>query len=399
MKKRLRQRRENRKRVPKELRKVRISIPITRIFLLFLFLTILTNVIVPDRLMSTAENRILASRPSLDANSIVTGSFMNQYERYLSDQFVGRSLFTNLTINIRRLGGSRLENGVFLGRDNQLLEDIVTGDIDDIWANIEGIQSFVRRYPTVNHHMMIVPDAANIWSDKLPPLASVADQNRQISLVRGELDNELTWIDVSGALSESTEKIYYQTDRYWTSLGAFIAFQESASSLGINGELTMDFAAFPVTIDFRGGLATGSGFLPNTREEIFIYVPRGEGADIIVNYIDQQRRTTTLFEQSMLETGDGHRVFLGGDTSIVSIQSASVSERRLLIIKDSFANNFVQFLTPYFRGIIMVDPRYYTGSIDEIMTHYRITDSLILYSGNGFFEDNNLRMVMEREAD
>jgi hypothetical protein len=327
----------------------------------------------------------------------MTGSFMSRFERYLSDQFVGRSLFTNLAINTRRISGSRLENGVFLGRDNQLLEDILIGDTDEIRANIEGIQSFVRRYPTVNHHMMIVPDAANIWSDKLPPLASVADQNRQISLVRGELENELTWIDVSDALSESVEKIYYQTARYWTSLGAFVAFQESASSLGIYGDLTMDFAAFPVTIDFRGELATRSGFLPNTREEIFIYVPRGEGSDIIVNYIDQQRRTTTLFEQSRLETGNAHQVFLGGDTSIVSIQSASPSERRLLIIKDSFANNFVQFLTPYFRGIIIVDPRYYTGSIDEIMTHYRITDSLILYSGNGFLGDDNLSGVMERE--
>ena len=397
MKKGTSARRENINRSTKKLRNVRISLTISRIFLLFLFLVILVNVIVPDRMMSTAENRMLTSRPLLTANSIVTGSFMSQFERYLSDQFVLRNWFTNLAINTRRIGGNRLENGVFLGRDNQLLEDIVTGDADELWANIEGIQSFVRRYPTVNHHMMIVPDAANIWSDKLPPLASVADQNRQINLVRGELENELTWLDVSTALSESTEKIYYQTDRYWTSLGAFIAFQDVASSLGIDGDFTMDFAAFPVTIDFRGGLATRSGFLPGTREEIFIYVPRGEGADIIVNYIDQQRRTTTLFEQAMLETGNQHQIFLGGDTSILSIRTASLSERRLLIIKDTFANNFVQFLTPYFREIIMVDPRYYTGTIEEIMTHYRITDSLILYSGNGFFGDNSLSGIMERE--
>ena len=397
MEKRSRTRGENKNKRPKERRKVQISLTISRIFLLFLFLVILVNVIVPDRLMSSAENRMLTSRPLLTANGVLTGSFMSQYERYLSDQFVLRNWFTNFAINTRRLGGNRLENGVFLGRDNQLLEDITVADGDELWANIEGIQSFVRRYPMVNHHMMIVPDAANLWSEKLPPLASVADQNRQINLVRGELEDELMWLDVSNALSESTEKIYYQTDRYWTSLGAFIAFQEVASPLGIEGDFAMDFAAFPVTIDFRGGLATRSGFLPGVREEIFVYVPRGEGADIIVDYIDQQRRTTTLFEPSMLETGNQHQVFFGGDTSILSIRTASSSERRLLIIKDTFANNFVQFLTPYFREIIMVDPRYYTGTIEEIMAHYRITDSLILYSGNGFFGDNNLSSVMMRE--
>ena len=397
MSKRVRKRRGEKNHSSDRLRRAGIAITVSRLFLLFLFLTMVVNLIVPDRFMSTVENRLLTSRPLVTANSILTGSLMNQYERFLSDQFVGRSWFTNLAINVRRLGGNRLEGDVFLGRNNQLLEAIVTGDADEVWANIEGIQSFVRRYPVVNHHMMIVPDAANIWSDKLPPLASVADQNRQINMVRGELENELVWLDVSNALIESTEKIYYQTDRHWTSLGAFIAFQEVASGLGIHVESPMDFAAFPVTIDFRGGLATRSGFLPNTREEIFIYVPRGEGAEVIVDYIDQQRRTTTLFERSMLETGNQHQVFLGGDTSILSIRTTSSSERRLLIIKDSFANNFVQFLTPYFREIIVVDPRYYTGTIDEIMAHYRITDSLILFSGNGFFGDNNLLDVMARE--
>ena len=377
--------------------KVRIAVTFARLFLLFLFILILMNTIVPDREVSRGENRVLAVMPDLTMNSVVTGSFMSQYESYLSDQFVGRGVFRNLAINVRRLGGNRVENGVFLGRGNQLLEDIVTGDAEMLWANIEGIQSFVRRYPRVNHHMMIVPDAANIWSDKLPPLANVADQSRQINLVRGELENELTWIDVSGALRESTEKIYYQTDRYWTSLGAFIAFQSAASALGIDGDSVMEFAAFPVTTDFRGSLATRSGFLPYTTEEIFIYVPRGEGADVIVNHIDDQRRTTTLFDRRMLETGNGHHVFLGGDTSVVIIQTASTSNRRLLIIKDTFANNFVQFLTPYFRDIIIIDPRYYTGTIDEIMTHHRITDSLILYSGNGFFGDNYLVGVMSRE--
>jgi hypothetical protein len=381
------------------LKKAKIATAVARLFLLLLFFLIFINVIVPDRQMSGGENRMLTARPILTNNSVITGTFMSQYERYLSDQFVLRGLFRNLTINARRLGGNRVEDGVFLGRDNQLLEDIVTGNPDDLWRNIEGIQSFVRRYPIVNHHMMIVPDGANIWSDKLPPLATVADQNRQISLVRGELENELIWIDVSGALRDSNEKIYYQTDRYWTSMGAFIAFQDAASLLGIEGDLAMEFAAFPVTTDFRGGLATRSGFLPNTREEIFVYVPRGEGADVIVNHIDGQRRTTSVFEKSMLETRNQHNVFLGGDTSLIIIQTASVSNRRLLVIKDTFGNNFIQFLTPYFREIIVVDPRYYTGTIDEIMTHHRVTDSLILYSGNGFFGDNHLYGVIRREVE
>jgi hypothetical protein len=381
----------------KDFRKVKLTDTFGRLFLLLLIFLIIINIIIPDRQMSQGENRALATRPSPTVSGILTGSFMNQYERYLLDQFVGRGLYRNLVINIRRLGGNRMEEGVFLGRDNQLLEDIITGDPERLREDIEAIQFFVRRYPMINHHMMIVPDAANIWSDRLPPLAAPADQNRQINLVRSELESELTWIDVSGVLRDSSEKIYYQTDRYWTSLGAFIAFQDAANALGIEEDLVMDFAAFPVSTEFRGSLATRSGFLPYTTEEIFIYVPRGDGADVIVNYIEEQRRTTTIFEQSKLEGGSGHQVFLGGDTSIIIIQTPSSSNRRLLLIKDSFANNFVQFLTPYFRSIIIVDPRYYIGTIDEVMDNYRVTDSLILFSGNTFFGDNHLGAVLSIE--
>ena len=63
----------------------------------------------------------------------------------------------------------------------------------------------------------------------------------------------------------------------------------------------------------------------------------------------------------------------------------------------SFANSFVPFLTPYFREIVVVDPRYYSGTIDDLMDAYRITDMMFLYSGNSFFQDNNISGVLDRE--
>lgn len=70
---------------------------------------------------------------------------------------------------------------------------------------------------------------------------------------------------------------------------------------------------------------------------------------------------------------------------------------RLLLVKDSYANSFVPFLTPYFREIVLVDPRYYSGTIEDIMDTYRITDVMFLYSGNTFFRDNNLKGVLSGE--
>ena len=58
---------------------------------------------------------------------------------------------------------------------------------------------------------------------------------------------------------------------------------------------------------------------------------------------------------------------------------------------------FVQFLTPYYREIVVVDPRYYSGTIEELLSSYRISEVLFLYSGNTFFTDNNISGVLTGE--
>ena len=45
----------------------------------------------------------------------------------------------------------------------------------------------------------------------------------------------------------------------------------------------------------------------------------------------------------------------------------------------------------------MIDPRYYTGNIQDAMETYQITDVLFLYSGNTFFQDNNISGALGSE--
>lgn len=70
------------------------------------------NLFVPDQEISTKESRVLAQRPKLTLNSLVSGEFMEKYETYLADQFAGRDLWRNLKVTLGRLGGVRQENGV-----------------------------------------------------------------------------------------------------------------------------------------------------------------------------------------------------------------------------------------------------------------------------------------------
>ena len=98
-------------------RKARIANLVGKIFIILLFLVMIVNVIVPDRKESELENRALESRPRFNLTTILSGDFMEQWEEYLSDQFVGRDTWRGVKVGLDRLGGARMENNIYIGKD------------------------------------------------------------------------------------------------------------------------------------------------------------------------------------------------------------------------------------------------------------------------------------------
>lgn len=368
------------------------------IFILTLFLFLIINVIVPDREKSVQENRMLATKPKFRLSSLISGDYDKKFEAYMDDQFVGRDMWRKLKVTVDRIGGSRLENGVYIGTNGQLLEQIEVADENHLAANIKAIKSFSESQSKIPVRMMLVPDAANVLNHSLPSLAKPEDQTQMFSMVRKDLGDSVEWIDVSTELNKhKTEKIYYKTDHHWTTLGAFYAFQAAAPSLGIEGDLSGKYVSYAVSDSFNGMLASKSGVNLGEKEQIDIYVPTEEDTDLIVDYVDEGKRSTSLYDSSKLKEKDQYTVFLGGNSSLLDIRTVSTSTKRLLLVKDSFANSFIPFLTPYYREIVVVDPRYYSGTINDLMDSYRISEVLFLYSGNTFFKDNNISGVFAVE--
>ncbi len=368
------------------------------IFILILFLFLIINIIVPNKEKSVQENRMLATKPKFRLSSLISGDYDEKFEAYMDDQFVGRDMWRKLKVTVDRICGSRLENGVYIGRNGQLLEQIEVADENHLAANIKAIKSFSESQKKIPVRMMLVPDAANVLNHSLPALAKPEDQTQMFSMVRKDLGDSVEWIDVSTELNKhKTEKIYYKTDHHWTTLGAFYAFQAAAPSLGIEGDLSGKYVSHAVSNSFNGMLASKSGVNLGEKEQIDIYVPTEEDTDLIVDYVDEGKRSTSLYDSSKLKEKDQYTVFLGGNSSLLDIRTVSTSTKRLLLVKDSFANSFIPFLTPYYREIVVVDPRYYSGTINDLMDSYRISEVLFLYSGNTFFKDNNISGVFAVE--
>ena len=73
-----------------------------------------------------------------------------------------------------------------------------------------------------------------------------------------------------------------------------------------------------------------------------------------------------LYDLSALEQKDKYELFLGGNYGQCVITTGTENGKHLLLVKDSFANSFVPFLTGDYETITMIDLRYYRGSMAEL---------------------------------
>lgn len=371
------------------------------LFLIMLGIICLFNLVSGDKEYSEKENRMLQQRPQFTLAGIESGRLMEQYESYLSDQFVGRNFWVSLKTRIDLLAGKRESNGVFKGENHYLLEDIASPDQEQMAQNIEAIESFENKYQDIPMYMMLVPNAANIESGKLPGFAVTEDQNQIFQNIQKELGDYIIWVDVAKTLKKhKSEDIYYRTDHHWTTLGAFYAFQELASSMKLDTSKVSEWKSYAVTSDFNGTLSATSGYETGYEEPIYIYAPENieDAPEVVVNYVNEKKKTATLYDSSKLEEKDKYAMFLGGNYPMIDIRTTADTTDRLLLIKDSYANCLVPFLVPYYREIIIIDPRYYYGDITEVMESNKITSVLFLYNGNTFVEDNSINGVLENDA-
>ena len=367
-----------------------------RFFALFfvasLVIVAVLNLVVPDRKFSGEENRNLAQKPALTRTGITTGKFMENFENYFSDQFVGRDMWISIKLTLERASGKRESNGVYLGKKGHLLEQPNEPSWDDVQKNMNAVQNFASRHSDLNINFCLVPNAFYIQSQYLPKDAPVRDQRKDIERIKS-MAGSVSFLDPSDTLKEhSDEYIYYKTDHHWTSLGASYAFSAIAGSLGIENPET-EYQIYTVSDDFQGTLSSKSGY-HGTSDTVQVFKPKGEDLEYVVEYVDTGEKTTSIFDSSALKEKDKYQVFFGGNHAQINITTTNTEGKNLLIFKDSYANCFVQFLLPYYQSITIIDPRYYYDNIDTLVSNSAITDVLFLYNVNSFVTDNSLGDVL-----
>lgn len=374
--------------------KKEIRIWMTRVFCLLMIVLCGINLLKKDKPFSETENRMLEGKPKLSVGNVISGKYMEQYTSYKSDQFVGRDFWISMKTGVDYMLGKREENGVYNGKDHYLMEQIKAPVSRAYEENIKAMKQFKEKYPNIPMKMMLVPNAANILNEKLPALAVVKDQTKLFQKVEKDLKDSYEWLDLTKTMKKhKKEEIYYHTDHHWTTLGAYYAYQEYMKAK--DEKELVEFQKYPVTNQFNGTLSSTSGYERNYKERINVYLPKEDSVEYVVEYREEQKKTTTVYNKEKLKEKDKYGMFFDGNHSIVDIKTTAASDEKLLILKDSYANCFVPFLIPYYREIMMIDPRYYYGDLYELLDSENYSEVLFLYNGNTFLEDNSISGVLD----
>lgn len=426
-----------------------VSWNVVLMFLVLVFGFMVATVLKPQDERSEAENRPLQQRPSLTWDSLISGEFAEDYEAYLSDQFVGRNGWITLRTDFERATGKQETSGVYFAKDGYLIEShegIFTAKQAD--ANINLLAAWAggmaETYGPEHFTVMLVPNAVDILRDKLPAFADPYDEEVYLARAKSAVEAAVeaadaagagdgeggaaageaadagdgeggaaagsadVWFDAASVLREhKDEEIFYRTDHHWKTLGAYYVYEEWARSRGLS---VGAYDSTSVTESFEGTISSKLG-IKGRADSIERYDPE-VAKDYYLVYNQSEDVRNSIYQDSFLGTKDKYSYFYGGNTGLIQTvmpkgqtevsgsqtgasgdqtgASGDQTGRKLLIIKDSYAHCFAPFTYENFDEVDLVDLRYYNSSLSELIAQGGYTDILFLQNAAGFAEETSL---------
>lgn len=351
----------------------------------------------PDTEYSENENRTLAQMPDVSAETVLDGSFEEDYEKYLTDQFVGRDGWIGVKTKVELALLRKESKDIYFAADDYLIEKH-TGvfDTDLAKRNAAALGQFVSQYTETfgEDHMtvLLVPNAVDILTDKLPAYAPAGKGGQYLEGISQGI-SEKVWLDAGEVLnSHASEDIYYRTDHHWTTRAAFYVYQAWAKKQGFAVPEASDYLVETATESFEGTIQSKLGIdaHPDTIELYLqkddpLYTVQKNGAEDV---------SYSVYDRTALDTKSKYDVFFGGNQAQVTIRTHAGNGRSILVLKDSYAHCFVPFLLESFDRIDMVDLRYYNQKLSDLIAQEDYTDVLVLYNASGFAEDAGVSRLL-----
>ncbi len=367
---------------------------LTNLITITLFCALLVSfgagaVLLPDTEISKSERRYLTQFPDLTWTTVTDGTFMQNIEKYLPDQFPMREGFRSLKAVFEKLT-LRLDSsdiyeydGHLAALDYELKENLVekaAAKVNKVKDSLltEGHTAYLAVIPPKNYYM-----AEN---DRSHPVMDY----EHLKEMMWESCPDITHIELYDTL---TLDDYYKTDSHWRQERLDKVVGRLTTAMDVpHGGLASYTHNYSDAMEQFEGVYVGQSALP-VKPETMYYLTTDAIRDAKVTYTGADIKENAVYVESKIEGVDMYDVFLGGAVPLVEIVNESAStDKELVIFRDSFGSSLAPLLVESYAKITLVDLRYIDFTFLPQFVDASNADLLFLYS-TGILNDSEMLKV------
>lgn len=360
---------------------------------LLLFGITLVNLFWPKRTQIELENRKAAQFPAFSVQGLLDGSWQSSFSTWMQDQFLLRDQWINTQRATDEAVFQKVEEGnILIGKDGWMFTKLFT--VDDttqkqLDKNVQAVADFAANYPD-RVTFLLAPSASVIYADMLPAGAPMIDENAMLDEIFATIGESASVLDLRQTFTDNKEEyLYFKTDHHWTPYGAYLAYQQFCNLKGLS---PFDLNAHEaVTVEDFQGTHYSATRLWNVQNDAITYYPLDNSMTIyrITGEAQYESETTeNLINTEKFDTRDKYAAFLDGNNGYSVIEGNGTGS--ILVVKDSYANSFIPYLTENYAKIGVVDFRNFKYGLDSTIQQEGYDQILILYNFQTFISDTNL---------
>ncbi|HEX8145337.1 MAG TPA: hypothetical protein VF553_22405 [Pyrinomonadaceae bacterium] len=321
-------------------------------FLAALSLPVLGMALHLERSPVHRENRTLAPFPALSLNRHVLGSFPEKFREYFEDHFGFRQTLIGwqARVKVTWLGVSSSRQ-VLLGKEGWLFQPPYDNSTETYrgprpfteqqlaqWQRILETRRAWLAQRGIPYLFVVAPEKGSIYPEYMPdamtPKKLRPETRLDQLLAYMKLHSTVEILDLRPSLSEakSRHRLYHKTDTHWNDYGAFVAYRRIMRELS----------------KFRPGLepAEESDFEISREPSPGLDLAALLGLDDVISEEYIRMRSRPLGIESPGYSGNTR-------PRLVSERS-DAGLPRLVMFRDSFANNLIPFLDRHFSRIVYI---------------------------------------------
>ena len=325
--------------------------------------------------ISTAERRPLHQMPQVNKDTLLSGSFAEDFESYATDQFPGRDLFRQIKALFHYNVAGRLDNnGIYVedGYAAKLEYPLNTESVDHAISRFQWIHQKFLSGSNCKVYCAVVPDKGYyLAADNGYP---AMDYSTLFSKMKNGL-SFATYVDLTDCLAADD---YYHTDTHWRQEKLIPAATRLCQAMGVTPPKAEDYSVTPLKQPFYG-VYYGQAALPMAPDTLYLMQ-----SDLLKNCTVKDYETgknIPVYNLEKAEGGDPYEVYLSGPKTLLQISNPSAkTDRELIVFRDSFGSSMVPLLVQDYKTVTLVDIRYMDSWLLDRYLTFGDQDVLFLYS-------------------